>query len=531
MPPKRPLDLYPPFVTGRDGAPRPLGRPARLLLIGAALVPLTCASAGPGLPPLQGAWVLSPGPSSPTAHTRKDPETEAIDRIGSLLHRGAATPKEASELRRDLSSSLERYLARFPAGRFVPHAARFLADVYEAQGRLGALEQFGLDLLHRAQAARPTEVALRVLWNLSLRARPSDRVLAALERLVAKRRPAYLGPRIDLLAAQVALAGGDLAKALERLETIPPGVLDEDDRFTRMQALARAHLEVSLDRGPPDGPLSQARARDLLVELTSSCRKNPHLHGQCPQVFLSAGELALAGGDRSAALRNLQEGVLLFPGSPQASECMAIIEGMQMLGRPAPDLAHPDIGGGMISLASFRGKILLLDFWHSGCSTCLPEVARRVALHDRLRGRPFALVSICLDGPGRLPAVREQVRRQRMRWPQVYEGAGPGSPISAMYKVSRAPWTVVVDERGTIRHVRLRGRPLDHAVTAAVERLEAEGPATRRSSATPSALPSPPPTGRPSPAPASRTKPDLGPHPATPPGGGGSPISRQEQYR
>lgn len=65
--------------------------------------------------------------------------------------------------------------------------------------------------------------------------------------------------------------------------------------------------------------------------------------------------------------------------------------------RAAPELTLPSLEGGTVSLASQRGKVVLLNFWATWCDSCKEELPALNALDARLKGRPFALLSVSLD--------------------------------------------------------------------------------------------------------------------------------------
>lgn len=65
--------------------------------------------------------------------------------------------------------------------------------------------------------------------------------------------------------------------------------------------------------------------------------------------------------------------------------------------RAAPELSLPSLEGGTVSLASQRGKVVLLNFWATWCDSCKEELPALNQLDARLAGRPFALLSVSLD--------------------------------------------------------------------------------------------------------------------------------------
>ena len=57
--------------------------------------------------------------------------------------------------------------------------------------------------------------------------------------------------------------------------------------------------------------------------------------------------------------------------------------------KPAPELALPDVNGKTISLSSFKGKFVLVDFWASWCSPCRQENPNVVKVYNEFRDQKF----------------------------------------------------------------------------------------------------------------------------------------------
>jgi len=67
------------------------------------------------------------------------------------------------------------------------------------------------------------------------------------------------------------------------------------------------------------------------------------------------------------------------------------------VGEKAPDFRLPRLTGEEVALASFQGKVTLVNFWASWCVPCRDELPALQKIYDKYRDRPFEIVGINLD--------------------------------------------------------------------------------------------------------------------------------------
>ena len=125
------------------------------------------------------------------------------------------------------------------------------------------------------------------------------------------------------------------------------------------------------------------------------------------------------------------------------------------LGDPAPAGPLPKLeGGGEGSLAEYRGRWVLVNFWASWCVPCkqeAPTLERFQRLHAGARFTVLGIDSRDLTGDG-----REFVRRYRLSYPQLRDGDGGAAHD---FGTTGVPENFLVDPRGRVRWL-LRG-PVD----------------------------------------------------------------------
>ncbi len=128
------------------------------------------------------------------------------------------------------------------------------------------------------------------------------------------------------------------------------------------------------------------------------------------------------------------------------------------IGVVAPDFTLPDTSGVNVSLSSFKGKFVLIDFWAAWCGPCRREMPNLVKLYSDFKMKNFEILGVSLD------KTRENwvgaIRTEHMTWPQVSDLKFWQSEVAAMYSVKAIPYTVLVDKEGKIIAKNLRGEEL-----------------------------------------------------------------------
>ena len=117
------------------------------------------------------------------------------------------------------------------------------------------------------------------------------------------------------------------------------------------------------------------------------------------------------------------------------------------MGAPAPSFLHRTASGEPISLAQFRGRVLLLELWAPWCGPCRVSLPRMADLHRAHRARGLSVVGLGLDaGPAELRRFSDELRLD-------FPLAAADQRTGAAYGASVLPTTVLIDRQGKIAAV------------------------------------------------------------------------------
>lgn len=130
------------------------------------------------------------------------------------------------------------------------------------------------------------------------------------------------------------------------------------------------------------------------------------------------------------------------------------------IGSVIKDFSQNDTTGKPVSITSFRGKYVLLDFWASWCRPCRMENPNVVAAYKKYHDKNFTVLGISLDQAK--PAWLNAIQMDGLIWSHVSDLKGWGNEVAALFHVQSIPQNLLIDPNGKIIAKNLRGEVLDN---------------------------------------------------------------------
>jgi len=144
--------------------------------------------------------------------------------------------------------------------------------------------------------------------------------------------------------------------------------------------------------------------------------------------------------------------ILLIGGIAAAAALLERRQGLDLHstlvpGDPIPAYTAESLDGAQVSIADYQGRVVLLNFWATWCSSCMDQFPEMQRLKDELGERGLEIVSVNLDKQDR-DGVQELWDRRGYGWRNLFDD--PAHVEDVFGWGERYPKTVLVNRDGTV---------------------------------------------------------------------------------
>ena len=311
-----------------------------------------------------------------------------------------------------------------------------MAQLTRLQTQLVGTEQADLDEYH-ANVANYAAAVVKTTDVLLNRADVADDLKRkALEiRFDAEMRTTEFDPKaLDRILAEA----DSIQKEKSQESGLPPiaafyGVLALRDSVDRVKGATDAQFQAIHDAVIRLGKIKPAHPQAL------------------PFLAKNAEECELSGHDQLA--RDLYMTLSKeFPDTVEGKFAKGNADRIALKSKILPDISGKDFDGKPVHLESFRGKVVLIDFWAAWCEPCMTEMQYLQRMHHDLQPKGFEVLGINLDSEPENAA--KLLQEHKVSWPNIQgvipnrSGEIPEAPLAVEYGVSKLPFNILVDREG-----------------------------------------------------------------------------------
>lgn len=248
---------------------------------------------------------------------------------------------------------------------------------------------------------------------------------------------------------------------------IPDKSLPDHERV-RMYPIKYAQLPVMKKlRENPRGVIDfdEEMARATTDALLAAQKEFPSCALVYSELLIQARNARMEEGNRIA------EVIASANAAPADVKTMAqdLLDGKRSfeLGK-ALDIKFIAVDGREVDLSKMTGKVVLIDFWSTGCGPCVAEMPNVKAVYDKYQEKGFEIIGISLDDDKE--ALVNFVADKKLPWPQYFDGKGWQNDYAVRFFLTGIPTLWLVDKDGNLADLNARGN-LEQKVTRLLEEV------------------------------------------------------------
>jgi len=141
--------------------------------------------------------------------------------------------------------------------------------------------------------------------------------------------------------------------------------------------------------------------------------------------------------------------------------------GIGKMGSLMPEFKQNDVNGKPVSLSSFRGKYVLIDFWASWCGPCRAENPNLVKTFHTFKDKNFTVLGVSLDQDK--PRWLEAIKKDALTWTHVSDLKYWNNEVAVQFGIQSIPSNFLIDPNGIIIGKDLRGEELTSALSKLIK--------------------------------------------------------------
>ena len=133
----------------------------------------------------------------------------------------------------------------------------------------------------------------------------------------------------------------------------------------------------------------------------------------------------------------------------QAAERIATLRNQPTLGKAVANFSIADTAGIPHSLATYRGKYVLLDFWGHWCSPCVRAMPKVNALHQQYADK-LTIIGVAMESASSAPLWKKAIRQHHVPGLQLSELQADKGPVITGYNINAFPTYMLLDPQGKL---------------------------------------------------------------------------------
>jgi thiol-disulfide isomerase/thioredoxin len=189
----------------------------------------------------------------------------------------------------------------------------------------------------------------------------------------------------------------------------------------------------------------------------------------CPDAAEAMFQLAVAqeyAGQDDEAAKWYGRIVKDFPNAPSAKKAVGARTRLASVGNVV-SIRGKSPTGELVDTASYRGKVVLVQYWATYCEPCKADMSVLKELLAKYGKSGFVIVSVSLDQS--LKDMSDYVAQNGLSWPQVFEEGGLESRPANDMGILTLPTMILLDAQGKVVNRNVQVAELDRELKKLIQ--------------------------------------------------------------
>ncbi len=239
---------------------------------------------------------------------------------------------------------------------------------------------------------------------------------------------------------------------------------DESSRTlnSQFQKFKKENDEAGMKRIKEELELVSAEKEEKLLRNYFTSHPNSPLAFYILDVFFSFGNMNVVKAEPAFEI--------LDPSLQLSERGLAFKNRLESLkqtnvGATAINFTQNDTLGNPVSLADFKGKYVLLDFWASWCVPCRAENPNIVKAFRTYKDKGFTVLGVALERPDDKQLWMDAIHKDQLTWTQVSDFKFWNNDVAKLYGIAAVPQNFLIDPNGKIIAKNIKGEELEKMLT------------------------------------------------------------------
>jgi peroxiredoxin len=307
--------------------------------------------------------------------------------------------------------------------------------------------------------SQPTEQVQKLLEKLQAidqqmaQAPPADQAKFMEQRIGVLRELANASKDQDhwvrelgqLLANEAVIPGGE--KRIGELKSLEGQLRKQKAAEDLIAHIAYLHIWANFYTSQRDPKADFVKVQDKYIADLQGFAKEFPKSAITAEAMLELGRTQEMGGETDEAVKSYGTLVASFPQSAPAQKAAGAVRRLKSPGQPIA-LRGTALQGGTVDLATYKGKVVLIQYWSTMCEPCKSDMAKLKDLYARYGQRGFDVIGVNLDKSA--PTAQQYLTENRFPWKHLYDEAGLDGRYANEMGVLTLPLMMLIDKQGKV---------------------------------------------------------------------------------